>query len=447
MVRADVDAIERCVLAWARASPSDASHTRGMNLKSCRWALDDFAVDARAFGEACERVAKSNASEKYCASDLVVVRYVTTMEAEGGGRATRLTAETPSGTEGDVVVAGLVRASGDGKVDVGLVFEDERVRKAAMHGAAPGVSNAFRENACGAVRCAQATRNGAAGRRGIASAVNGTKPHGTENKPPVAGATTTTTAVAGGSTSAAKGKKDESAAKQKDAGATKSNSLMSMFANAKPKAKVEETKTATAAKPIAAKVEPKKQATPVKPKVPTNADEAILAAEDDSAEDDSDDEFGEAKRKPRRKRAMAIDSEEEEDEEEVDVMEIVDDPPPAPTPTPKKKPSTPRKTPPSTKRKVPETTANEAHDDVDDEEENDAPSEPNSRPQSASKNQKKEKALSKKALLARRIKKTIEHMDEETGEEVMRTIWVDEFDNELNEDGTFKDPENVRTAA
>jgi len=37
-------------------------------------------------------------------------------------------------------------------------------------------------------------------------------------------------------------------------------------------------------------------------------------------------------------------------------------------------------------------------------------------------------------------------MDEETGEEIMKTIYVDEFDNELNEDGTFKDPENVKTS-
>merc|ERR1712216_943654 len=120
-------------------------------------------------------------------------------------------------------------------------------------------------------------------------------------------------------------------------------------------------------------------------------------------------------------------------------MEIVDDEP-EPEPTPK---STPKKTPPSSKRKTPSTPINDENDenasDV-------APSEPNSRPQSASKKQKKEKPLSKKALLARRIKKTVEEMDEETGEEIMRTFFVDEFDNELNEDGTYKDPDNVKTA-
>lgn len=57
---------------------------------------------------------------------------------------------------------------------------------------------------------------------------------------------------------------------------------------------------------------------------------------------------------------------------------------------------------------------------------------------------KKEKLFLKKVLLARRIKKIVEEMDEETGEEIMRMFFVDEFDNEFNEDGIYKDFDNVK---
>lgn len=88
-----------------------------------------------------------------------------------------------------------------------------------MHAAAPGVSNAFRENACGRVKCSAATRNGDPGRRSsvgaVNGAVNGAKAGG--GAPP----------RASGAAHAA-GAKDGDAVK-KEAGGPKTHSLMSML--------------------------------------------------------------------------------------------------------------------------------------------------------------------------------------------------------------------------
>ena len=332
-----------------------------------------------------------------------------------------------------------------------MVFEDERKRKCEMYAEEGGATNAFRENAFGRVTCAAATRRADGGRRGrtgeatVVAATNG-KMNGTHAKRESAGGTVMATVTAV-KTPGAMGKKGQSAPKTKEPGAPKSRSLATMFANAKPKAKAVEKAEAES------KSTTKTEApTKTKSNAPASAEAAILAEEESASEEDSDDDIGggAGKRKPRR-RAMAIDSEDEDEDEDEKVMEMADEPEPEPTPksTPKKTPkstpkSTPKKTPPSSKRRT-RSTPTKAEEN-DENAADAAPSEPNSRPQSATKRPKKEKPLSKKALLARRVKKTIEFMDEETGEEIMKTIYVDEFDNELNEDGTYKDPENVKTA-
>jgi hypothetical protein len=402
-------------------------------------------VSHRAFVDAVSALTRDDARGASAHGTCVLlVCERTTTEANGTGR--RVTRRVAREAEADERVAGAVKTTASGGDEAcAMVYEDEQRIKREMYDAPNEEMNAFRENKYGTVTCETATRNAERGRRGAsaARAANGTavKTNGA-SKASVVGTPAVATPKEGGATAAG-----GSAAKQKDAGAKKNHSLMSMFANApKPKAKAA---TTSEAPKHAAVVEVKKEKAPTpKKKAPASAEAAILAAEEDeSDDDDSDDEIGGAKRKPRKKRAITIESEDEEEDEEED-MEIVDDEPePEPTPksTPKKKTpkSTPKKTPPSSKRKTPATPSNDENDenasDV-------APSEPNSRPQSASKKPKKEKPLSKKALLARRIKKTVEEMDEETGEEIMRTFFVDEFDNELNEDGTYKYPDNVKTA-
>jgi hypothetical protein len=451
--RCDDDA-RRARAYVSRWAARDAASARGTTPKAMRMALGavDDGVAHRAFVDAVKTLAREDAKEAKDGTRVRLVCERTTTEANGMGR--RVTRRVAREAEADERVAGAVKTTASGGDEAcAMVYEDEQRIKREMYDAPNEEMNAFRENKYGTVTCETATRNAERGRRGAsdARAANGTavKTNGA-SKASVAGTPAVATPKEGGATAAG-----GSAAKQKDAGAKKNHSLMSMFANApKPKAKAATTSEAPKRAAVA-EVKKEKAPTPKK-KAPASAEAAILAAEEDeSDDDDSDDEIGGAKRKPRKKRAITIESEDEEEDEEED-MEIVDDEPePEPTPksTPKKTPkstpkkktpkSTPKKTPPSSKRKTPSTPSNDENDenasDV-------APSEPNSRPQSASKKHKKEKPLSKKALLARRIKKTVEEMDEETGEEIMRTFFVDEFDNELNEDGTYKDPDNVKTA-
>ena len=446
-------ASETAVAAYLRAWASSTHETtaKGVNFKSARWALspvDAKTVDARAFGRACEALVDANGLERFYDGPLTLV-YATTRRE--GGKMTVGLATTPPAKTTTRTVFGVAKTTvGDARA-IDMVFEDERKRKCEMYAEEGGATNAFRENAFGRVTCAAATRRADGGRRGrtgeatVVAATNG-KMNGTHAKRESAGGTVMATVMAV-KTPGAMGKKGQSAPKTKEPGAPKSRSLATMFANAKPKAKAVEKVEAES------KSTTKTEApTKTKSKAPASAEAAILAEEDSASEEDSDDDVGggAGKRKPRR-RAMAIDSEDEDEDEDEKVMEMADEPEPEPTPksTPKKTPkstpkSTPKKTPPSSKRRT-RSTPTKAEEN-DENAADAAPSEPNSRPQSATKRPKKEKPLSKKALLARRVKKTIEFMDEETGEEIMKTIYVDEFDNELNEDGTYKDPENVKTA-
>jgi len=469
MTASDV-ALDAYLRSWA--SSTDDSAAKGVNFKSARWALsptDARTVDARAFARACAALVDANATERFHDGPLTLVYATTTRERDERGTERMTTVRLGTTATATATTFGVVKAAAGDARAIGMVYEDERKRKLDMYDAETGETNAFRENSFGRATCAAATRRADGGRRGgraggatAAVATNG-KMNGTHAKRESAGAAT----VTAGKTPGTSGKKGQSAPKTKEPGAPKSHSLAAMFANAKPKAKAVE-KMVKAPTPKKANVrETTKAPTPTKSKAPASAEAAILAEEESASEDDSDDEdIGAAKRKPRR-RAMAIDSEDEEEEEEA--MEIADDPEPTPKSTPKKTPkstpkktpkstpkktpkSTPKKTPKSTPKRTPPSSKRKTRSTPTKAEENDenaadaAPSEPNSRPQSATKRPKKEKPLSKKALLARRIKKTIEFMDEETGEEIMKTIYVDEFDNELNEDGTFKDPENVKTS-
>ena len=338
--------------------------------------------------------------------------------------------------KGEVVRATTTRGATRDGTARGM-FEDERAAKMEYYDAQDDEMNAFRGNTYGRVQMSGVERRSGVGRRaGATAATSGAAP---AKKATPAAATTTAPATK-------KDIKDTNKAKDTAAPAKKTSNLMSMFANAPPKKtpapepKKQETTTATI----------KEEKPAVAKKVAASAEAAILEVEGDASDEDSDDDFGGAARKTRRKRAMAVESEdddedeqptpeEEEEEEEESAMDIENEPTPAPTPSPKKTPGSSKKTTPaSSKRK------SKAQGKADEDEDDEAPS---SNPTSASKKQKKDKPLSKKALLARRIKKTIEIMDEETGEEITTTIFVDEFENELNEDGSYKYPENVKTAA
>jgi hypothetical protein len=429
--------------AVARAFASDVTQ-RGLSVKTAQWRSGARCVSDRAFAQALD-AALVTAGDGVSRVYALHIDYGGEGDRGGGfGRKVKLVvgedalkrAREACAGRGEVVRATTTRgATRDGSVRG--MLDDERAARMEYYDAASDEMNAFRANTYGRVQMDRVERRSGGGRRsGAPASAPASAP--AVKKPTPAAATTTTT------------KKDTSkdtSTKTKDTAvpAKKSSNLMSMFAKAPQK------KTAASAPkkeekpaPVVAKKEEEKPVV-VERKAAANAEAAILEAEEDASDEDSDDDFG-ATRKPRRKRAMAVESEDEEDEqpapeEEDDVMEIEDEPTPAPTPSPKKAPGSSKKTTPTSAKKRKSKAQDEA-DDQDDQ--NDAPS---SNPTSASKKQKKDKPLSKKALLARRIKKTIEIMDEETGEETTCTIFVDEFENELNEDGSYKYPENVKTAA
>ena len=215
------------------------------------------------------------------------------------------------------------------------------------------------------------------------------------------------------------------AAKKPGAAGPKSGNIASMFGGTGKKA------VAKPKEPVAKKKETPKKKTPVKKKPPvvTNADAMI---EDEEGDSDSDDLGGGGRRNRRLsggKRAFVDDEEEEEEEEE-----------PVTTPVKKMKTSDEDNEPPSP----------EIIDKQPEEEETPRRRSTRSTPSKATptpkSNSKKGKPLSKKAQKdiikarkARMQKKVIEEMDDETGEEMMRTIFVDpETGEECNEDGTLK---------
>ena len=422
-----------------RAFASDVTQ-RGLSVKTAQWRSGARAVSDREFVQALDAAlvtAGAGVSRVYA----LHIDCVGEGDRGGGfGRKVKLVvgddalkrAREACAGRGEVVRATTTRgATRDGSVRG--MLDDERAARMEYYDAASDEMNAFRANTYGRVQMDSVERRSGGGRWSAAPAV--TKP-----TPPAATATTTAT-----TTTTKKDTTKDTSTKTKDTAvpAKKSSNLMSMFAKAPQKKTAPAPKKEEKPAPVVAKEEEKPVA--VEKKAVANAEAAILEAEEDASDEDSDDDFG-ATRKPRRKRAMAVESEDEEEdeqpavEEDNDFMEIEDEPTPAPTPAPKEAPGSSKKTTPTSAKK----RKSKAQDEADDDDQDDAPS---SNPTSASKKQKKDKPLSKKALLARRIKKTIEIMDEETGEETTCTIFVDEFENELNEDGSYKFPENVKTAA
>jgi len=430
---------------------------RAIGSKAAHWRANTSHFDDIAWTNA---IANARAENQKGLNDVEFV-YAARVARANGAAVTRLCvgddalARVKAQIEGNGEVVRAVTIRGATKTkSVREMFDDERAMRDAMYDAGAEEENAFRANAIGRVGFRETRRRANDGRGGATVASVG-KVERSEFG--VVGVE-----AAGANVPRARDEtKETKEAKQKDAGAKKSHDLMSMFSKApvkkepakkeptaKSPAKKEPATKAKVSAPVAvvAKKEEIKPQTVVK-KTAVSAEAAILEEEEDASDDDSDDDFR-AARKPRRKRAMAVESEDDDE----DVMEIEESTPvptpkvtakpkkTAPTPSPKKTPRSVEKTPPSAKREL--TAASDDDEGDDDEEEV-----PSSRPTSASKKQKKEKPLSKKALLARRIKKTIEIMDEETGEETTQTIFVDEFENELNEDGSYKYPENVKTAA
>ena len=423
-----------------RAFASDVTQ-RGLSVKTAQWRSGARAVSDREFVQALDAAlvtAGAGVSRVYA----LHIDCVGEGDRGGGfGRKVKLVvgddalkrAREACAGRGEVVRATTTRgATRDGSVRG--MLDDERAARMEYYDAASDEMNAFRANTYGRVQMDSVERRSGGGRWSAAPAVK--KP-----TPPAAAATTATTTT----TTTKKDTTKDTSTKTKDTAvpAKKSSNLMSMFAKAPQKKTAPAPKKEEKPAPVVAKEEEKPVA--VEKKAVANAEAAILEAEEDASDEDSDDDFG-ATRKPRRKRAMAVESEDEEEdeqpavEEDNDFMEIEDEPTPAPTPAPKEAPGSSKKTTPTSAKK----RKSKAQDEEDDDDQDDAPS---SNPTSASKKQKKDKPLSKKALLARRIKKTIEIMDEETGEETTCTIFVDEFENELNEDGSYKFPENVKTAA
>lgn len=312
----------------------------------------------------------------------------------------------------EVAVYALVKRKEDGEsVLEQLVSEEEaQTKKAILDAEKEEEESGSWTLKCGTFEKSEIAKRLPRGKKFVSAATNATTTTtatGSEQKKPVAGAAAKKPAAGGG---------------------PKSGNIASMFGGtgkktvAKPKEPAKKKVTPKKKTP-----EKKKAKTPTpKKKAPmaTNADAMIEEEEGDS---DSDDLGGGGRRNRGGKRAFVDDEEEEEEEE------------PATTPVKKIKKSDEDSEPPS-----PEI--------IDKEPEEETPrrrstrSTPSKATPTPKSSLKKEKPLSKKAQKdiikarkARMQKKVIEEMDDETGEELMRTVFVDpETGEECNEDGTLK---------
>ena len=311
----------------------------------------------------------------------------------------------------EVAVYALVKRKEDGEsVLEQLVSEEEAQTKAILDAEKEEEESGSWTLKFGTFEKSEIAKRLPRGKKFVSAATNATTTTtatGSEQKKPVAGAAAKKPAAGGG---------------------PKSGNIASMFGGtgkktvAKPKELAKKKVTPKKKTP-----EKKKAKTPTpKKKAPmaTNADAMIEEEEGDS---DSDDLGGGGRRNRGGKRAFVDDEEEEEEEE------------PATTPVKKIKKSDEDSEPPS-----PEIIDKEPEEETPRRRSTrSTPSKATPTPKSSS---KKEKPLSKKAQKdiikarkARMQKKVIEEMDDETGEELMRTVFVDpETGEECNEDGTLK---------
>ena len=309
----------------------------------------------------------------------------------------------------EVAVYALVKRKEDGEsVLEQLVSEEEAQTKAILDAEKEEEESGSWTLKCGTFEKSEIAKRLPRGKKFVSAATETTTTTGSEQKKPVAGAAAKKPAAGGG---------------------PKSGNIASMFGGtgkktvAKPKEPAKKKVTPKKKTP-----EKKKAKTPTpKKKAPmaTNADAMI---EDEEGDSDSDDLGGGGRRNRGGKRAFVDDEEEEEEEE------------PATTPVKKIKKSDEDSEPPS-----PEIIDKEPEEEETPRRRStrSTPSKATPTPKSSS---KKEKPLSKKAQKdiikarkARMQKKVIEEMDDETGEELMRTVFVDpETGEECNEDGTLK---------
>jgi len=311
----------------------------------------------------------------------------------------------------EVAVYALVKRKEDGEsVLEQLVSEEEAQTKAILDAEKEEEESGSWTLKFGTFEKSEIAKRLPRGKRFVSAATKATTTTtatGSEQKKPVAGAAAKKPAAGGG---------------------PKSGNIASMFGGtgkktvAKPKEPAKKKVTPKKKTP-----EKKKAKTPTPKKkapVATNADAMI---EDEEGDSDSDDLGGGGRRNRGGKRAFVDDEEEEEDEE------------PATTPVKKMKKSDEDSEPPS-----PEIIDKEPEEETPRRRSTrSTPSKATPTPKSSS---KKEKPLSKKAQKdiikarkARMQKKVIEEMDDETGEELMRTVFVDpETGEECNEDGTLK---------
>ena len=308
----------------------------------------------------------------------------------------------------EVAVYALVKRKEDGEsVLEQLVSEEEAQTKAILDAEKEEEESGSWTLKCGTFEKSEIAKRLPRGKKFVSAATK-TTTTGSEQKKPVAGSAAKKPAAGGG---------------------PKSGNIASMFGGtgkktvAKPKEPAKKKVTPKKKTP-----EKKKAKTPTpKKKAPmaTNADAMI---EDEEGDSDSVDLGGGGRRNRGGKRAFVDDEEEEEEEE------------PATTPVKKIKKSDEDSEPPS-----PEIIDKEPEEEETPRRRStrSTPSKATPTPKSSS---KKEKPLSKKAQKdiikarkARMQKKVIEEMDDETGEELMRTVFVDpETGEECNEDGTLK---------
>ena len=336
-----------------------------------------------------------------------------------------------------------VRASGgDATTDLAVAAHEEAARQTdAMFDAAPDTPNALRDNRHSAVACAQVKRAAGAARRVSAMPKPAVKAEpATKPKPKPAAAAAASAAPASVKSEAKKpaapfagfkpvpkptpgapaSKPTPAAASSKPAAKGGMNAMAAMFAKAPPK------KTAAAATPSAAAPAPP-------PPAP---------ADDDASDEDEEEEQMEIPRHRRggARRVVDLGSDDDDDDDapepEPEPAPKPADPEPEPEKPAKKAKASPKpkaeKKPaaekPAKKRKSTEPAAAAAAAAAP------SPSPPKPKPASNPMD-KFVGARANPGVGVAKKKKVVTVMDEETGEEFTKTVWVDEDGNEVPEGG------------
>ena len=317
-----------------------------------------------------------------------------------------------------------VRASGgDAKTDLAVAAHEEAARQAdAMFDAAPDTPNALRDNRHSAVACAQVKRAPGAARRVSAKTKPAVKAKpAVATKPPAAAAPAPAPVKSEAKKPAAPFAGFKPVPKPTGAPASKPNPAA---ASSRPAAKGGMNAMAA----MFAKAPPKKTATPAPAPAPAPADDAS-----DEEEEEEEMEIPRHRRGGAR-RVVDLGSDDDDDEPDAEPAPKPADPDPEPEKPAKKPKASPK--PKAEKKPAAEKTAKKrkSTEPAAEAEAAVAPAPSPPKPEPASNPMDKfVSAGSNPGGGGAKKKKVVTVMDEETGEEFTKTVWVDEDGNEVPE--------------